>query len=176
MNLEIDILKLEEQCRSNYEDDKVYRSMLETSDLTSEEIDSIVRRHYSEVAAQIECRECGNCCRVFCPPLTLGDIDRLARLKKTSRDDLIEKYLAASGDGEAHSIKSSPCPFLDGNECSVYADRPEACRAYPGLDRPGFLSRISYAFSNCSVCPIVYHVYERVKREILTGEGTESGP
>jgi hypothetical protein len=83
-----------------------------------------------------------------------------------SREDLIEEYLTASGAGKTHSMKSSPCPFLEGNTCGVYEGRPEACRSYPGLERPGFLSRIDDAFSNCSVCPIVYHVYERVKREI----------
>jgi len=174
MKLEIDILKLEEISRANYEDDKKYRSILEASDLTSEEVDSIVRKHYREVSAQVECRECGNCCKVFCPPLTSEDIDRLALLKQISREDLIREYLAASGGGEKHSMKSAPCPFLDGNECSVYQERPEACRAYPGLERPGFLSRISYAFSNCSVCPIIYHVYERVKQEIRGGQGIES--
>ena len=174
MNLEINILRLEEISRENYEDDKQYRSLLESSDLAPEEIDSIVRRHYEEVSAQIECRECGNCCKVFCPPLTSEDIDRLALFKKTSRENLIKEYLAVSGNGEAHSMKFSPCPFLEGNECSVYPERPEACRAYPGLERPGFLSRISYAFSNCSVCPIIYYVYERVKREIRESQGIES--
>jgi Fe-S-cluster containining protein len=176
MKLEIDIRRLEETAKANYDDDKRYRSLLETSNLTPEEVDSIVRRHYREVAAQIECRECANCCKVFCPPLTSEDIDRLARLKRISREQLIERYLASSGGGEVHSMKSSPCPFLDGNECSVYQERPQACRAYPGLERPGFLSRIGYAFSNCSVCPIVYHVYERVKGEICGGEGVESMP
>ena len=171
MRLEIDILKLEEMSRSNYEDDKQYRSMLNASGLTSEEIDSIVRRHYREVSAQIECRECANCCKVFCPPVTPADIDRLALKKKMRREDLIEDYLTASGGDGAHTMKSSPCPFLDGNECSVYSDRPEACRAYPGLEKPGFLSRIGDVFSNCSVCPIAYHVYERVKREIRGGKG-----
>lgn len=173
MKLEIDINNLEETCRANYDDDREYRSLLEASDLTAAEIDSIVRRHYREVSAQIDCRECGNCCRVFCPPLTSADIDRLTRFKGISREDLVEKYLAASGGGKAHTMKSSPCPFLEGNECSVYPERPEACRAYPGLERPGFLSRIGTAFSNCSVCPIVYHVYERVKREIRGDDGTE---
>lgn len=174
MKPEINIRRLEEISRANYDDDRRYRSLLEASDLTSEEIDAIVRRHYGEVLALVECRECGNCCKVFCPPLTCEDIDRLALLKKMSREDLIGEYLAVSGGGEEHSMKFSPCPFLAGNECSVYPERPEACRSYPGLERPGFLSRLSYAFSNCSVCPIVYHVYERVKREIRGREGIES--
>jgi Fe-S-cluster containining protein len=170
MKLEIDILKLEAVSRLNYEDEMHYRSILKASDLTREEIDSIVRKHYEEVSAQIDCRECANCCRVFCPPLTMEDIDRLARFKRTSREDLIEKYLAVSAHGQAHSMRSSPCPFLEGNECGVYPARPAGCRAYPGLERPGFLSRIGEVFSNCSVCPMVYHVYERVKREIRERE------
>ncbi len=174
MKLETDIRKIEEMTRANDKEDRQYRSLLEASDLTSEEIDTIVQKHYEEVSAQIECRECGNCCKVFCPPLTSGDIDRLALLKKMPREDLIRKYLAVCRNGEEHSIKFSPCPFLAGNECSVYPERPEACRSYPGLERPGFVSRIGYLFSNCSVCPLIYHVYERVKREIRDREGIKS--
>jgi len=63
----------------------------------------------------------------------------------------------------------------------IYAESCVVCHgvdgrgigAYPGLDRPGFLSRIDSVFSNCSVCPIAYHVYERVKREVREREGIQ---
>jgi Fe-S-cluster containining protein len=174
MKLKIDIPKMEEMSRLNCDEKKRYRSMLETCGLNSDEIDTIVRRHYRDVSARVDCRECANCCKVFCPPVTSEDIDRLASAKKMSRGDLIEAYLAESGDGETYTMKSSPCLFLEGNDCSVYADRPRACRSYPGLDKPGFISRIGNVFSDCSVCPIVYHVCGQVKQEALgcgRGEG-----
>jgi Fe-S-cluster containining protein len=167
MKIVIDIIKLEEMSRSSSDDKKRYRSLLETCGLTSGEIDTIVRRHYRDVSSRIDCRECANCCRVFCPPVTSDDIDRLASARQISREELIEAYLAESGDGVTYTMKSSPCPFLDGNACSVYVDRPQACRSYPGLDKSGFITRIDNVFSDCSVCPIAYHVCERVKQEAL---------
>jgi Fe-S-cluster containining protein len=174
MRLEIDIPKLEAMSRWSYEEKQQYRSMLETCGLTSGKIDTIARRHYRDVSAQIDCRECANCCKVFCPPVTSEDIGRLALAKRMSRDDLIEAYLTESGGSGTYTMKSSPCPFLDGNDCSVYGERPEACRSYPGLDKPGFISRIDNVFSDCSVCPIAYHVSDLVKREVL-GIGNGDG-
>jgi Fe-S-cluster containining protein len=55
---------------------------------------------------------------------------------------------------------------LVNNACAVYPIRPDACRSYPALHSKGFVFNLDLAFSSCSVCPMVYNVYERVKREI----------
>jgi Fe-S-cluster containining protein len=166
MKLETSISKIEALTRQKEHDDTEYRDLLEDCGLTTEEIDAIVRKHYREVSAEIECPECGNCCKVFRPMLTAGDIDRLAGRLKMPREDFIAKYLNGYRNGEEHYYKLTPCPFLVDNACTVYSDRPDDCRSYPSLQRAGFMSRLDLAFSSCSVCPIVYNVYERVKQEI----------
>ena len=166
MKLETDIRRIEELTLENDDDDRQYRFSLEGCDLTGEEIDAIVLRHYGEVSGQIECRECGNCCKVFHPPLNAEDIGRLARRMEMPRESFIGEYLVAGEKGGGHYFRKRPCPFLIDNACTVYHDRPEACRVYPSFCRKGFVSRLDLAFASCSVCPIVFNVYERVKVEI----------
>ena len=103
---------------------------------------------------------------MFRPRLKGNDIDRLAERLKIPREDFIAKYLNGYNSGEEHYYKLTPCPFLVDDVCTVYADRPDDCRSYPSIQRAGFVSNLDLAFSSCSVCPIVYNVYERVKMEI----------
>ncbi|MBN1676299.1 MAG: hypothetical protein JXR37_34970 [Kiritimatiellae bacterium] len=40
------------------------------------------------------------------------------------------------------------------------------CRSYPHLHKKPFVARLTQAYSNCSVCPIVYNVYEELKKRL----------
>lgn len=172
MELETNIKRIEALTRQIEDEDRQYRDLLQECDLSIEEIDAIVHRHYKEVSAQIECRECANCCKVFRPLLKVEDIERLARRLRIPRGDFITQYLVQYEHGQGSFFKLTPCPFLVDNECTVYSDRPDVCRSYPSLHRGHFVSSLNDVFSNCSVCPIVYNVYERVKREIRTRQVT----
>jgi Fe-S-cluster containining protein len=171
MMLETNITRIEALTRQREAGDAQYWRLLQEGDLAIEEIDAIVHRHYREVSEQIDCRECGNCCKVFRPSLEAEDIDRLARRLKIPRVDFIRQYLVAYENGQGSFFKLTPCPFLVDNVCTVYQDRPDVCRSYPDLGRKRFLFSLTDTLSNCSVCPIVYNVYERVKREICAGQG-----
>ena len=176
MKIETDIGRIEELTRHGEDDDRRYRSLLNRCGLTTEEIDVIAQRHYREVSGRIDCQDCGNCCKVFRPLLKARDIDRLAKRLEMPREDFVEKYLVGYESGKVHTYRLTPCPFLADKRCTVYSDRPDACRSYPGLHRKGFVSRLGLAFANCSICPIVYNVYERVKREIRDSCGMPSEP
>lgn len=166
MKLETDIHRIEELTRQREDEDRRYRFLLKRCGLTTEEIDAIVHRHYRAVSEQIECRECGNCCKVFRPLLKAEDVDRLARNLRIPRADFIVQYLDEYENGEEYSFNLTQCPFLDGKVCTVYADRPGVCRSYPSLHRTEFVFNIGLTFASCSICPVVYNVYELVKREI----------
>lgn len=166
MKLETDINRIEELTRQREDEDRRYRCLLKRCGLTTEEIDAIVHRHYIAVSEQIECRECGNCCKVFRPLLKAEDVDRLARSLGIPRADFIVQYLDEYENGEEYFFKLARCPFLDDKVCTVYADRPDVCRSYPSLHRTEFVFNIGLAFASCSICPVVYNVYELVKREI----------
>ena len=57
-------------------------------------------------------------------------------------------------------------PLLSDNCCTVYDHRPDDCRSYPHLHKDEFVFRLIQAVENCSVCPIVFNVFERLKDEL----------
>jgi len=142
-----------------------FRTFLKSADLEIEKLDAIVHRHYEEVASQIDCCACGNCCRQILPTLDDADVNRLATGLETTADEIVAQYLTRDEDGDL-TFNRCPCPFLVGNRCLVYEHRPDTCRSYPHLQKEEFVFRLAQAVSNCSVCPISYNVYERLKAEL----------
>lgn len=166
MKLETDIKKIEILAQEKEESNWRFRCFLKGCDLEIEEIDAIVHRLYETVSGQIDCLKCGNCCRVIQPILLKEDISRLANSVSMSNENFIYEYLVEDEDDRGYVFKSRPCPFLSENSCLVYSDRPGDCRSYPHLHKDEFVFRVNQAFSNCSVCPIVYNVYDMLQIEI----------
>lgn len=142
-----------------------FRTFLKSSDLDTEELDAIVHKHYKDVARQIDCCACGNCCREILPTLDDADVNRLAAGLGTKPDEVVTQYLTWDEDGDL-TFNRCPCPFLSENRCRVYEHRPDTCQSYPHLQKEEFVFRLAQAVSNCSVCPIAFNVYERLKDEL----------
>ena len=118
-----------------------------------ENIDEIVSALSRKYFSVIDCKNCGNCCR------SLSAVS-------VSRSELrtMESHGSCPHVVDNDEIKVQlPCPMLDGNLCSIYADRPETCRKYPYLEEPGFVSRLVGVINNTFVCPIVFNVFEELK-------------
>lgn len=128
------------------------------------DIDEEVRRINDEVSGQIDCTECGNCCQTISPTLLEDDIAKLSRGLSVSKKDFIEKYLKKTEDKE-FVFNKVPCPLLLENRCTQYDCRPCDCESFPHLHKDVFVSRLMDVINNCSVCPIVFNVYERLKDE-----------
>ena len=75
----------------------------------------------------------------------------------------VEKYVETAPDGVQH-FRQTPCPFLspDG-PCTVYEDRPRACRDYPYLNLPRVRSRSLILLESRGSCPIVFNVWNEVR-------------
>ena len=142
-----------------------FRKFLKGVDLESEELDAIVHRHYEHVARQIDCCACANCCREMLPTLDDADVHRLAMGLGTEPGEIVARHLTRDEDGDL-TFNRRPCPMLSGNCCSVYEHRPDNCRSYPHLQKERFVFRLMQVVTNCSVCPIVFNVFERLKDEI----------
>jgi hypothetical protein len=123
-----------------------------------DDIDEIVAGLSRKYFSLIDCKECGNCCR----SLSAMDVSEseLATMAETKR-----KLEVSRADGKC-SVKMQPCPMLDGNLCSIYANRPKTCRDYPYLELPDFTYRLIGVIENTFICPIVFNVFEELKLKL----------
>jgi hypothetical protein len=80
---------------------------------------------------------CAHCCHFHVDINTL-EADRLAdivrQMPEARREEVVAR-LDAARDACQHADRDPgryrhPCPFLEGSECSVYDDRPLACRSH----------------------------------------------
>ena len=127
-------------------------------------IHSVVNQLHDDVFDEIDCLVCANCCKTTPPIITDRDISRIAKHLKMKEGDFVQKYIVIDADGD-YIYKTTPCVFLDDdNYCMIYEVRPKACREYPHTDT----NRISLKLmqKNVSVCPAVYEMVERMKKEI----------
>ena len=128
------------------------------------DLDKIVHRLHEEVFEETDCRKCANCCKTTSPIFTESDIERLARHFKIKVSQFIEKYLHIDEDKD-YVLNEAPCAFLaDDNLCSVYDQRPLACREYPYTDRKRFYQVIDITLKNTFICPAAYKIVEELKK------------
>lgn len=117
---------------------------------------------HEETFAKTDCLKCANCCKTTGPLFTQKDIERLAKRMKLRPAQFVDKYLRIDEDND-YVLQSVPCPFLGSdNYCSVYEDRPKACREYPHTDRAKQYQILDITYQNISICPAVYHIVERM--------------
>ncbi len=118
---------------------------------------------HEEALEEINCLECGNCCRTLGPLILPKDVDVMARALRLKPTDFMEKYLRTDEDRDM-VFRQMPCPFLGiDNYCSIYENRPKACREYPHTDRKKFYQIYALSMKNAETCPIVFRVLEKLK-------------
>ncbi len=94
---------------------------------------------------------------------------KLSKGLEISIEQLKDQYLTKDTDldSKKFTFKKRPCPLLKNNLCSIPINyRPKDCVSYPYLLKKDFTSRLMGVIGNCSVCPIVFNVYELLKGEI----------
>lgn len=127
-------------------------------------LDSYFHEAHDETFEYTDCLACANCCKTTSPLFTQHDIDRLAKALKMKPSQFFSTYLKVDEDGD-YVLKSSPCPFLgEDNYCSVYADRPTACREYPHTNRKRMVQILDVTYRNTLVCPAVLDITEKLKK------------
>ena len=125
-------------------------------------LDDIVHTLDVELFEEIDCLDCGNCCRSLGPRVTDKDISRLGKQLKLKDSEVIDQYLRVDEDGD-YVFKQMPCPFLlDDNYCVVYEKRPKACRDYPHTHQSRFRNHLKISLHNTFTCPVVFHVFRKL--------------
>ena len=171
MKLETDPKHVEQLAKEREDENWRFRSFLKGVDLDIEEIDAIVHRIYEAVSRQIDCRSCGNCCRKVLPTLSRTEVSRLASGLDLSEAELTRRYLQPAREKKMFSFNATPCPLLSGNLCTAYAFRPDDCKSFPHLHKPEFVFRLMGIVEDCSICPIVFNVFEQLKDELWQEKG-----
>ncbi|MBK8724377.1 MAG: YkgJ family cysteine cluster protein [Saprospiraceae bacterium] len=130
----------------------------------SKNLDQDFHELHDEAFEKIDCLACANCCKTTSPMLFPKDIERLANATKMKPSAFTDKYLKIDEDGD-FVFQSAPCPFLGAdNYCSVYEDRPKACREYPHTNRKNMYQILDLTYKNIKVCPAVYSIVENLKK------------
>lgn len=149
MNLEINLKKIAETAKQKQEVNTSFANFLKVQD--SDKVDEIVHRLSDRITPKIDCLECGNCCKNLRPIATVKEMSPFVEPENMEAF----KYL-----------KEFACKNLDGNACTVYLDRPEECRQYPYMHRDKFVTRTHELLLNYEICPIVFNVFEGLKKEL----------
>lgn len=125
-------------------------------------MDREIQHLHNEAVANTDCLACGNCCRTLGPRILTKDVDQLAKGLKLKPAEIIGRYLRTDEDGDM-VFRFLPCPFLgDDNYCSIYENRPKACREYPHTDRKKFYQIYALSLKNAETCPIVFKVLDKL--------------
>ncbi|MBA3663537.1 MAG: YkgJ family cysteine cluster protein [Bacteroidetes bacterium] len=129
-------------------------------------IDDLFHQAHDNAFEKIDCLKCANCCKTTSPIFYQRDIERAAKACRVKPGDFIDKYLKLDEDKD-YVLKQAPCTFLDSeNYCSIYEDRPNACREYPHTNRKKMQQVLDLTFKNTLVCPAVLHITEEIKRHL----------
>ncbi|MEM7036952.1 MAG: YkgJ family cysteine cluster protein [Bacteroidota bacterium] len=127
-------------------------------------IDTMVMGLHHVVTRDIDCTQCGNCCKAGGPAVTKKEIRRLAKHESMSAEAYEAANVSRDRNGTCH-LKQTPCKYFLGGYCAVYTKRPDECRKFPHTDLRDFTTRLYGMIDRYSWCPIVYNIMERLKDE-----------
>ena len=162
-----DLVQLRTLAQQKEDENWRFRQFLKTRcNLESHELDQRVFETTRRVWAGIDCTTCANCCREVKPTFSEDEVNRLSQRLAIAPQQFIDTYLEPTEprDENPWQTRTTPCPFLKDNRCSVYDDRPGDCQGYPYLYEPGFAHRTMGMISRTHTCPIVYEVMEELKK------------
>jgi uncharacterized protein len=130
-------------------------------------LDTLFHTTHENVFKQTNCLTCANCCKTTSPIFYQRDIERAAKALKQKPGDFIQKYLFMDEEGD-FVLQQAPCPFLGkDNYCSIYENRPTACREYPHTNRKKMQQLLDLTFRNTLVCPAVLKITEEIKKILV---------
>ena len=158
----MDLIKHNHKAQALKKENRIFFDKLKR--LTYRNLDTYFQEVHEEVFEKTDCLSCANCCKTTSPIFYNRDIERLAKHFKIKPGDFIERYLKIDEDKD-YVLRQAPCPFLStDNYCSVYENRPNACREYPHTDRKKISQLLDLTYKNTFVCPAVLEITEQLKK------------
>ena len=151
---------LEDWEKKSKEHQKLYKNYLDRAD--KRKVLKLLPEAHDEAFSNIDCLDCGRCCKNHSPRFKMPDIKRISKTMGMREVEFIDKFLKMDEDGD-YVNKRLPCAFLaEDNTCNIYEDRPGDCARYPYTDEDVFIKRPVLTLTNSAVCPAVYYVFEKL--------------
>jgi len=131
------------------------------------DLDALFVEVHEAVFADLDCRECGNCCKSLGPKVNNRDIERIGKYINMRAGKVRNNYLDVDEDND-FVFQSMPCPFLkEDNFCSIYEARPRACKEYPHTDYPNMQKKLNLTLKNSLICPAVYRMLNKIRPKVM---------
>ena len=141
------------------------KKLLGLKKMNSRKLDELFHTAHEKEFKKTDCLSCANCCKTTSPIFRDVDINRISKRLGMKSQKFIEFYLRIDEDQD-YVLQSSPCTFLnDDNTCSIYEDRPLACREYPHTDRKNMYQILDLTAKNILVCPAVEKIVEEITND-----------
>ena len=130
---------------------------------SDEEVDEFFRTSSKIAEEKINCLSCANCCKTISPIIEEDEIRSLSETLGITTSELFTQYVEMDEDGD-FVFKVQPCPMLNlsDNKCSIYENRPKACREYPHTNMKGIRGYLDILDKNYDFCPIVQEVVHSI--------------
>ena len=137
------------------------------SEQDSRVLDTLFVSETQEVFKNTDCLTCANCCKNYSPIIEPEEIPMLCKAIGIESSQLFQDYVEMDEDGD-FVFKSQPCPLLnlDDNKCSIYENRPQACREYPHTNMKEMKNHLDLLEKNIEICPAAEEIVRRVLNQI----------
>ena len=163
MQLLTDLTQIAAVAAANENENDAFRIFLKQQD--SGTIDAIVHDINAVVTPQIDCTQCGNCCRSLMINVTPEETLSLALHLNEKIEIVKEKYIEISAEGQM-IVNTIPCHFLADSSCTIYENRFTECREFPHLHKENFTGRLFGTLMYYALCPIIFNVVEALKEKL----------
>lgn len=139
------------------------RKMRHLSKLSKRDFDATVHRYHDEVFAEIDCTECGLCCRNLGPVFRNTDVMHICSAIGTNEKEFRNRYLMQDPDGVGYMLKELPCPFQEAdNTCAVYEERTLSCRNFPHTKSVNVQKKLVGLALDSLYCPAAFLICEKI--------------
>jgi hypothetical protein len=126
-------------------------------------LDDIFHTTHTSEFKKMDCLTCANCCKTTSPIFRDVDIQRISKRMGMKSQKFIETYLKMDEESD-YVLTQSPCAFLEvDNTCSIYDDRPLACKEYPHTNRKNIYQILDLTAENMEICPVVERIVQSIE-------------
>jgi uncharacterized protein len=149
------------QAQEKLDENYAFRVFLKQLD--PNEVDENLKPIADKYLSEIDCTQCGNCCKKIMITLNHAEMEKIAIAINKPIEQCKNDYFETSTLSDTVIMSAMPCHFLSQNKCTVYEHRPSACASFPHLNLPNFTTRLLSMISGYGLCPQIYHSLEALK-------------